>query len=464
VLPASDSILVLGDIGSTFTKLACVSSTGQALARVQVPTAHHDIARGVEDARAMLTASIEEATIGDQLTLCSSAGGGLRIVVIGLESELTVEAALRTSATAGGRVVAIYSASEIAHKGTETLAQHAPDVALLTGGTDGGDADSIARGAELLRRAAPGLPVVIAGNIEAQDRVRRILGNGRPVRFVRNVMPRVGQLEVDDARRALREMFVEHVMGHGRFVGTPAVKEAIRMPTPAAVLAAAEAVTDLGGSYPELAAPVIVDVGGATTDVHSVIASSEEKGFTSGAFADQVVTRTVEGDLGLRENAEALVESAVAEGYVTRSDQDRLRAAAERRGKAVSYVPTEPNERLIDEWLGGLAVAIALHRHAGTLKTSLTPEGAVLRRTGRDLRKAKCLILTGGLFEHSLSAGNLAVEAIRQVRERGGLIPERLPVYRDRAYLIWAAGLLWGHRPDAARELAKSSLEEVYRP
>ena len=102
-------------------------------------------------------------------------------------------------------------------------------------------------------------------------------------------------------------------------------------------------------------------------------------------------------------------------------------------------------------------------RHAGVLRTSLTPAGAVLRRTGRDLRRASCLIATGGVFEHSAQAGAIASAALRGVHARGGLVPPNVAVLTDSSYLLWAAGLLAESHPLAAERLVEATLVEAPR-
>lgn len=84
-------------------------------------------------------------------------------------------------------------------------------------------------------------------------------------------MPRIGVLALDEVRSAIRDVFIEHVMGHGRFASASSLVGRVAMPTPDAVLSAAEQLASLGASEPLFGNPVVVDVGGATTDIHSVL-------------------------------------------------------------------------------------------------------------------------------------------------------------------------------------------------
>lgn len=453
--PVSHAKVVLGDIGSTFIKLISVGPGGEIEGRARTPTAHDDLTASVQQALASLG-----ALDSDDLTLSSSAGGGLRIVVLGLEHALSGEAGRRTSATAGGRVVGVYGRDDLQEGARLDVSELAPDVALLTGGTDGGDEDSILQAGKALSATAPSLPVVVAGNQNTYARLRRILGNGRPVQFVDNVMPRVGELNSDAAQTAIRRIFIDHVIGRGRFASGWELVDRIKMPTPAAVMSAAEAVAELGVTDSVLDQPVIVDLGGATTDVYSVMTGDgRARGYAYRSFPDQLVTRTVEGDLGMRENASALLHVAREEGYVGPGEVSGLLAAVERRTRQPGFLPATELETRVDETLASLACALALHRHAGVLRTTLSSAGATLEKTGRDLREATCLILTGGVFEHTSRPVEIARSAIQMARQRGALLSENITLLRDTSYVLWAAGLLRAREPELSRRLVDATLE-----
>ena len=453
---------VLGDVGSTFIKLAAVGADGQVLGGLALATTHGDIAHGITRGRTLLAEQLALDEPPPVLSLSSSAGGGLRVLAVGLERELTLKAASRACATAGARIVGLYTDRELGWESADGLDARQPDLALLAGGTDGGDTRGVVQSARRLRSLAPALPVVVAGNTHANAAVRAEFDDGRPLRFVDNVMPRVGEFAPSAAQHAIRDIFITHVMGRGRFSSAISLAKKVRMPTPAAVLAAAEAIAELAGQVEPFARPIVVDVGGATTDVHSVMAGSEaDGGYAGPGLPDAVVTRTVEGDLGLRENAVALLDVARLDGYLDVAEADLLCERARRRAADIEFLSCEEEEAAADERLGELAVSIALHRHAGTVKTTLTAQGAVLRRTGRDLRTATCVVVTGGVFAHSARAGAIVRGALRAARCRGALIPPDLPVFRDQDYLLWAAGLARDALADGPRAILEMTLEPV---
>src|SRR6266550_3958037 len=131
----TDEVVVLVDIGSTFTKVAVVAPPGELVSRVSLPTKHDDLAAGAE---AAIAQAAPDGTSIIEVLICSSAAGGLRVAVIGLEPQLTLEAGRRAAATAGARVVASFAGVMDAEE-ADRLAKVAPDVVLLAGGTNGGD-------------------------------------------------------------------------------------------------------------------------------------------------------------------------------------------------------------------------------------------------------------------------------------------------------------------------------------
>ena len=94
-------VAVCADVGSTFTKAAAVDlATGSLLATSQRPTTvATDVLHGLD-------AAIEDLAVRPTtVDVCSSAGGGLRLAVVGNEELVTVAAGGRVALSAGARVV-----------------------------------------------------------------------------------------------------------------------------------------------------------------------------------------------------------------------------------------------------------------------------------------------------------------------------------------------------------------------
>ncbi len=107
--------LLCVDFGSTYTKAALVDGvTGELLGAATRPTTlpdgsgNGDVLDGLDACRDELTAAHPQARAAEVLA-CSSAGGGLRIAVVGSEELVTAEAGRRVALSSGGRVVAVLS-------------------------------------------------------------------------------------------------------------------------------------------------------------------------------------------------------------------------------------------------------------------------------------------------------------------------------------------------------------------
>ncbi len=428
------------DVGSTFTKAAVIDVTsGNLLATGSHPTTiATDVLDGVDALLAELSAALPGVSL-DDVRACSSAGGGLRLAVVGYERAVTAEAGHRVGLSAGARVVHV-SAGPVA---IDALAAARPDVILLAGGTDGGNAEILLHNARALAAAALDVPIVVAGNVEARDEVCAILA-GRTVLPTANVLPRIGVLDPTPARRTIREVFLKHVIGGKGLSQGPRFAGMVRGATPDLVLTGVELLADSGAGD-----VVVVDIGGATTDVYSVVTPDAEEA----ALRREVVevlwrSRTVEGDLGMRWNAPGIVAAARAERLAV---PDELEEAAARRAADTGYLPDSDAERAADDALAALAITVALRRHA-------RPETGPARG-GKDLREVRLVVGSGGVLRHAGEGRRDAVLRAALTDHAGGwLLPERAATTVDVHYVLAAAGLLADDHPVAAARLLENHL------
>ncbi|MDR7252501.1 uncharacterized protein (TIGR01319 family) [Nocardioides sp. BE266] len=476
--------VVCVDFGSTFTKAALVDlATGDLLATASHPTTlpdgagHGDVLDGYDACVAALAEQDSRAVDADVLA-CSSAGGGLRIAVVGNEELVTAEAGRRVALSSGGKVVLVLSGGLDTTKLAELRAAE-PDVVLLVGGTDGGNAEVLEGDADFLARTPWPGPAVVAGNVESQPLVADLLtGSGTPFVLADNVVPKIGVLAPDSARRAIREIFLTHVIGgkhlssrtdaRGRsFTGM------VRGATPDVVLTGVELLArGLDEEHRGAGDVVVVDVGGATTDVHSVVElDPEDSGLAREVVATTPVTRTVEGDLGMRWSAISTVEAA---------GRDDLHAAAVRRRERPDLLPDSDEEQDADLEIAAAAVRIALERHAGRSKVVYTPrspdealragaglrgdpeklvspEGRVVERSGKDLREVDLLVGSGGVLRHGGpdAVRRVLLPATGDAFEGGWQLPRDPVVVVDHDYVLAAAGLLAEEHPVAAHRLLR---------
>jgi uncharacterized protein (TIGR01319 family) len=443
-------LLVAVDFGSTFTKAIAVDSgSGDLVARAEHPTTiDTDVMDGWHACRiALLEADrgVERA----EVLACSSAGGGLRIGVVGNEELVTAEAGRRVALSSGGRVVAVVNGGLTATS-LKALRAERPDVVLLLGGTDGGNSAVLEHAAAVLAKYRWRRPVVAAGNVEVQGVIAQTLGEaGVPHVLADNVVPEIGVFAPDSARAAIREMFLAHVIGGKNLSRDPAFARMVRAATPDVVLRGVEVLAGLHGDV------AVVDIGGATTDVHSVIElDPEDANLGREVVATHPVTRTVEGDLGMRWSAVPVIAAGVESGLI--ADDDKLSTAAARRHADPSYLPDTEQEASYDELLARVAATVALRRHAGRQRIVFGPGGRVIERSGKDLREVDLLVGSGGVLRHNgpdVAArilGSVGVNA----QEEGWLVPERAEVCVDKDYVLAGVGLLADSNPSAAEGLA----------
>ncbi len=459
------SLLLAADIGSTWTKAVLVETGARdraprVTASTAVPTTQDELARGLEAARSELAKLRAPGQRPDEVRFTSSAKGGLAIAAVGLVPDLTVKVARLAAASAGGKIVASYG-YRLAKRQVGELERLAPDVLLLCGGTDGGDTATVVANARALAASRLSCAILYAGNAGASDDIREILA-AKDLAVVANLMPEVGTLSIEPVRATIRETFLRRIV-EGRGLGEVSRKLGCSpKPTPLAVYELVEA---LVGERPDMDDLVLVDMGGATTDVYSSTESFRE---TEGVFLRGIreprLTRTVEGDLGMRVSAASAsaatsgtIDELLSSRGVARPAFDAWIAEVHERPETL---PRTAEERVYDEVLACACLAHALLRHAGTAEEAWTPQGKVTLQRGKDLRAARRLVASGGFLPRlapSLSCADLGAmvqEALAAARRAGGpsaLLPDRLEALSDcRCILPMLASLAADHPAEAA--------------
>jgi uncharacterized protein (TIGR01319 family) len=374
--------------------------------------------------------------------------------VVGNEELVTAEAGRRVALSSGGRVVQVSSnAVQLS-----AVRESKPDVVLLVGGTDGGNSEVLLGNARALAAGGWVGPVVVAGNAQAVDEVAALLAAaGTPFVVTDNVVPEIGVLRPEGARAAIREMFLSHVIGGKGLSRRVDFTAMVQGATPDIVLMAVELLArGLGQEHPGVGDVVVVDVGGATTDVHSVVElDAETAELRREVVASVPITRTVEGDLGMRWSAVPTVQAAVE----ARLDvPDGLAAAAQARHDEPGWVPTSSADLADDLAIASAAVALAVRRHAGRQQVVFSPAGRLVERSGTDLREVDLLVGSGGVLRHASPADAMAVLAAGtgDYVDGGWLVPRAPRVVIDTDYVLAAAGLLVAEHPVAAYRVLRS--------
>jgi uncharacterized protein (TIGR01319 family) len=450
--------VVCVDTGSTFTKAAAVAvagpDAGRLLATTAVPTTVGpglDVLTGLDDAVARVVDGAGGAPT--DVRVCSSAGGGLRLAVVGYERVVTAEAGSRVGLSAGAKVVHV-SSGPLDRDGVTALKDARPDVVLLVGGTDGGDAEVLRHNASRLAASGPRVPYVVAGNADARDEVvEELVRRRRTVVACANVLPRIGVLDPHPARAAIRDVFVHHVIGGKGLTKGPRFARLVRGATPDLVLTGVELLADAG-----VGDVLLVDVGGATTDVYSALSPDAEEVSLHREVVEILWRgRTVEGDLGMRWGATGVADAARAEKLLPPGGElVAIEAAARLRHDDPSWLPVSAADRDMDTLIARLALTVALRRHA---RPAETVDG---RTPGRDLSAVRVVVASGGVFRHaSREALRTMLEPVLTDHAGGWKLPHGPRLTVDRRYVVAAAGLLADDHGDAASALLRDALALV---
>ncbi|HBG38020.1 MAG TPA: DNA mismatch repair protein MutL, partial [Clostridiaceae bacterium] len=294
-----------------------------------------------------------------------------------------------------------------------------------------GDKDTAIFNSKAISSLHLNVPVIFAGNIQCADEVKHILKeDGIKVYVTENVYPRIDELNVEPARKIIQKVFEENIT---KAPGMSSVRSIVNqniIPTPGAVMESAMIL------YGEIGDVIVIDVGGATTDVHSVTEGSEEIQRIS-ISPEPTAKRTVEGDLGVYVNLENIVEK-IGMGKVLKDFTD-----AEELIENKKAIPKTKREMEFIEYLTEEAVKTAVRRHAGTLKYIYGPTGKKTVAEGKDLTNIKWIVGTGG----ALTRLNKRIEILSKIPKdnAGGkcLYPkENVKVLIDEDYIMASIGAL----------------------
>ncbi|HWF61022.1 MAG TPA: glutamate mutase L [Nitrospira sp.] len=423
------NVVVATDCGSTTTKAILIEKVGDEYRqtyRGEAPTTveapFEDVTRGVLNAIAeieelsgrkildgdkIITPCRDDKTGVDIYISTSSAGGGLQMMVTGVVQNMTGESAQRAALGAGAIVIDVLAANDgrLPHEKIERIRSMRPDMILMSGGTDGGAVTHVVEMAEYVAAAEPRprfgmtykLPLIYAGNKEAQPQVKKILEEKSALVVTENIRPVLERENLAPARNKIHDLFLEHVMqqapGYKKLMdmaGAPI------MPTPAAVGLIMETIAKR-----EHLNLIGVDIGGATTDVFSVF---------DGRF-----NRTVSANLGMSYSvSNVLAEAGLANimRWVPFTiDEQTLRNRIKNKMIRPTTIPQTLDELQIEQAIAREALRLALIHHK-SLATGL--KGVQQERTisdvfeqqtsGKtliDMLKLDLIVGSGGILSHA---------------------------------------------------------------
>ncbi len=373
-------VIIATDCGSTTTKAILIEKKegvyrqtfrGEAPTTVEAP--FEDVTRGVLNAiQEVEELSGRQILDGERIITpaegqrgvdiyisTSSAGGGLQMMVGGVVQSMTAESAQRCALGAGAIVMDVLAANDgrLPHQKIERIRQLRPDMVLLSGGTDGGTVSHVVELAEFIAAADPRprfgvgfkLPVIYAGNREAQAAVQKVLGGKTSLTMTENIRPVLERENLGPARQAIHDLFLEHVMAQApgyrklmEWTGAPV------MPTPAAVGQIIQAI-----ARRQSINVVGVDIGGATTDVFSVFG--------------EVFNRTVSANLGMSYSIGNVLASAGLEHILRwvpfRVEESQLRDRIKNKMIRPTTIPQLLEELQLEQAIAREALRLAFIQH-----------------------------------------------------------------------------------------------------
>ena len=336
----------------------------------------------------------------------SSAGGGLQMMVAGLIKTMTAESANRAALGAGAIVMDVIAQDDgrPIYKKIQRIRSLRPDMILLAGGTDGGATTHVMEIAEMLKAAEPKprlglgykLPIVYAGNKDLRPQIKKLLGDVFALTIVDNIRPVLEVENTEPARRAIHELFMEHVMSHAPgYLKLMKWTDVDIMPTPAGE-----------GMAMQLIAKVFeknvlgVGLGGATTNVYSVF---------EGKFV-----RSVSANLGMSYSICNVMKTAGIENIMRwlPFEMDEEEVASRLMNKMIrpTTIPQTLDDLIVEHSVAREALRLGLEHHK-TIATRL--KGAKIERTISDmfeqalaetyidLMKIDIIAGTGGLLSHA---------------------------------------------------------------
>ncbi len=467
-------VIAITDCGSTTTKAILIEKIdgtfrqtyrGDAPTTVEAPV--EDVTRGVVAAFRDLEAQCGRQILDDLNQIIrpsqngrgvdlylstSSAGGGLQMMVAGLVKRISAESAQRAALGAGAIVADVVAADDDRpqNEQIDRIRKLRPDMVLLAGGVDGGAEILVVEMAEMLGAADPRprfgrgyrLPVIFAGNRAIRRQIKEPLKKC-DLFEVDNIRPKVDEERLGPAREQIHTLFLEHVMGQAPgFARLVDWTDSPVTPTPSAV----------GDILNEVAkekdiSVLSVDIGGATTDLFSVI---------KGKF-----TRTVSANLGLSYSAtNVLLESGldnVARFLPFPVDERELLDQVMNKTIRPTTIPDSVEDLLIEQALAREALRLSFSQHqafstelkGGQKERNFDSVFAQSKNSPHvDPMALNLIIGSGGVLSHAPRPAQTAAMLI------DAFLPEGITrMAKDSIFMMPHLGILSKVLPEAAKSV-----------
>lgn len=373
------SKVIITDVGSTTTKAIFLQLEagkyklkGLANAITTVESPYEDVKIGIYQAISELETTCKEEFLSpkaDKNNLIfsphvsylttSSAGGGLQILVVGLTLFDSAKSAERAAYGAGGVLLNTLAINDkrTTYEQIQIINNSYPDIILFSGGTDGGAFTGVVRMAEILSFGKPSpkfitekqIPLIYAGNKEAQNFMKSLFAEDYALSILPNIRPSMHHENIEPVTEKIHELFLNSVMEDAP--GYAQLKQLVEkdiLPTPLSVLKVMEL---LRSQYSE--AILKVDIGGATTDIFSVINGR--------------LYRTVSANYGMSYSIANVLATAGIDELMAllppRFNESLVRNYIGNKMLNPGYVPDNDTEIAIEQASAILALRLSLLQH-----------------------------------------------------------------------------------------------------
>lgn len=378
----------------------------------------------------------------DEFFSSSSAAGGLKITVHGLVYEMTAKAAKEAALNAGANVHLI-TANLLDEDDILKIKEINPNIIVIAGGTNFGEKNVSFSN---LEKIIPlNIPIIYAGNIANHEKIKRLYNE--KVTIVDNVYPRVDFMNILPLRAAIYNIFEKNIIYAKGMQNIFKMINGTIIPTPGAVMDATIIFDE------QLNGVMSIDVGGATTDIHSVCDPKPE--YLKYNEGEPRFKRTVEGDLGVyvnRKNVLSLTNKQVISSKLDLDYQEIIDIINKE-----PFIPkTKKGKKAID-YLIKECVFQALDRHIGDIKRVFTTNGYKVIPEGRDVSQVKTIFLTGGALK-SIDNPEIIIKEYINKNKTKLVFGQEVKIYLDKDYIFASAGVLSHKYPEKAKELLFNSI------
>lgn len=454
---------VLFDFGSTFTKAAVIRKEDAAVmcTAKRPSTVKSDASVAMEQCLDDIKARLGEKIVDEaEIHAASSAAGGLRIAVIGLTERLSIAAGKNVAFGAGAKIVSV-KAGRLTESDVKELGSTAIEMILFCGGYENGNTSVLLHNAKMLAESGISCPIIYGGNSAVAKEIRQILlMGGRECFLIPNIIPQVGEFQTADGEEIIRNLFMKRIVNMKGLSGVRKVVGNDILPTPKAVLDAGYVLAAGSGDGDGIGPLMIVDIGGATTDIHSYAESYAGGGARMIGAVQPYAKRTVEGDLGMRESSDALLRTADLGKLAIRAGitENELSDGIRRRVAHTEIIPKTQKEEQIDFAIAAYAAKEAARRHAGHIEF-VSGSSCNKIQIGKNLTDIRCIVGTGGPIINSKNPERILSEACKKGEgDDFVLLPKNAQFLVDTDYILYAAGLLAQYDKKLALAVMKKSL------